>query len=85
MVQEILGLIPQSLVIEVDITAATSLLKHAALQASIILMLLGISPRGAHAVGVVELRKLLTKHVLSDAADDHVQEFGCLGDRSGGW
>ena len=39
------------------------------------LMLLGISPRGAHAVGVVELRKFLTKHVLSDATEDHVQEL----------
>ena len=41
-------------------------------------MLLGISPRGAHAVGVVELRKLLIKHVLSDATDDHVQELAAM-------
>ena len=59
-------------VIEVDITAATSLLKHAAsfgfqhlVKGEIIniLMLLGMSSRGAHAVGVVELRKLLIKRV----------------------
>ena len=41
-------------------------------------MLLGISPRGAHAVGVVELRKLLIKRVLSDATDDHVQELAAM-------
>ena len=41
-------------------------------------MLLGISPRGAHAVGVVELRKLLIKHVLSDATEDHVQELAAM-------
>ena len=56
-------LIPRRFVIEVDITAATSLLEHAAslgfqhfVKGEIIntLMLLGISPIGAHAVGVVE-------------------------------
>ena len=41
-------------------------------------MLLGISSRGAHAVGVVELRKLLIKHVLSDATEDHVQELAAM-------
>ena len=41
-------------------------------------MLLGISSRGAHTVGVVELRKLLIKHVLSDATDDHVQELAAM-------
>ena len=80
-------LIPRRIVIEVDITAATSLLKHAAslgfqhlVKGEIIniLMLLGISPRGAHAVGVVELAKLLIKHVLSDATDDHVQELAAM-------
>ena len=53
-------LFPRRFVIEVDITAATSLLKHAAsfgfqylVKGEIIniLMLLGISPRGADAVG----------------------------------
>ena len=38
-------------------------------------MMLSIGPRGVKVVGVVELRKLLIKHVLSDAADDHVQEL----------
>ena len=41
-------------------------------------MLPGISPRGVHAVGVIELRKLLIKHVLSDATDDHVQELAAM-------
>ena len=41
-------------------------------------MLLGISPRGAHAVGVVELHKLLIKHVLSDETEDHVQELAAM-------
>ena len=41
-------------------------------------MLLGISPRGAHAVGVVELCKLLIKHLLSDATDNHVQELAAV-------
>ena len=80
-------LIPRRFVIEVDITAATSLLKHAAsfgfqhlVKGGIIniLMLLGISTRGTHAVGVVELRKLLIKHVLSDATEDHVQELAAV-------
>ena len=80
-------LIRRRFVIEVDITAATSLLKHAAsssfqylVEGEIInmLMLRGISPRGAHAVGVVELRKLLIKNVLSDATDDHVQELAAM-------
>ena len=78
---------PRRFVIEVDITAATSLLKHAAsfgfqhlvmCEIINILMLLGISPRGAHAVGVVELRNLLIKHVLSDATEDHVQELAAM-------
>ena len=43
-----------------------------------IFMLLGISSRGAHAVGVVELPKLLIKHVLSDATEDHVQELAAM-------
>ena len=69
-------------VIEVYIFAAASLLKHAATfgfqnlvkrEIVNILMLLGISPRGAHVVGVMELRKLLINHVLSDATEDHVQ------------
>ena len=80
-------LIPRRFVIEVDITAATSLLKLAAsfgfqhlVKGEIIniLMLLGISQRGAHAVGVVELRKLLIRHVLSDATEDHVQELAAM-------
>ena len=41
-------------------------------------MLLGISPRGAHTVGVVGLRKLLMKHVLSDATEDHVEELAVV-------
>ena len=66
-----------------DITAATSLLKHAAssgfqhlVKGEIIniLMLLGISSRGADAVGVVELCKSLIKHALSDA----VQELAAM-------
>ena len=80
-------LIPWRFLVEVDITSATSLLKHAAslgfqhlVKGGIIniLMLLGISPRGVHAVGVMELRKLLIKHVLSDATDDHAQELAAM-------
>ena len=80
-------LIPRRFVVEVDITAATILLKHAAsfgyqhlVKGGIIniLMLLGISLRGAHAVGVVELRKLLIKHVLSDTTEDNVQELAAM-------
>ena len=41
-------------------------------------MLLGISPRGAHAVGLVELLKLLIKHVLSDVTEDYVQELAAM-------
>ena len=41
-------------------------------------MLLGISPRGAHSVGVVELRQLLMEHVLSDATKDHVQDLAAM-------
>ena len=61
-------LIPRRFVVEVYIAAATSLLKHAASlgfqhlvtgEIINILTLLGISPRGAHAVGKVELRNLL--------------------------
>ena len=61
-------LIPRRFVVEVYITAATGLLKHFASlgfqhlvtgEIINILMLLGISPRGAHAVGEVELHKLL--------------------------
>ena len=43
-------------------------------------MLLSISSRGAHAVGVVELRKLLIKHVWRDAREDHVQELAVTED-----
>ena len=79
--------IPRRFVIEVDTIAATSLLKHAAssgiqhfIKSEIvnILVLLGISSRGVHAVGVVELRNLLIKHVSSDAADDQVQESAAM-------
>ena len=80
-------LIPRRFVIEVDITAATSLLKHAASvgfqhlvkdEIINILMLLDISPKGVHAVGVMELCRLLIKQVLSDATDDHVQELAAM-------
>ena len=80
-------LIPRRFGIDVYITAATSLLKHAASfgfqylvkgEIITILMLLGISPRRAHAVGVVELPKFLIKHVWSDATDDHVQELAAM-------
>ena len=76
-------LILRRFVIEVDMIAVTSLLKHAAsvgcqhlVKGKIIniLRLLGISPRGAHAAAV-ELRKLLIEHVLSDAADDHALDL----------
>ena len=32
----------------------------------------------SRAVGVVELRKLVIKHVLSDATDGHVQELAAM-------
>ena len=39
----------------------------------------------SRADGVVELRKLVTKHVLSDATDDHVQELAAMGGRPNCW
>ena len=87
-------LIPRRFVIEVDITAATSQLKHAPsfgfqhlVKGEIIniSMLLGISTRGTHAVGVVELRKIVDQARVERRNRRSCAGVGCRGGRSNCW
>ena len=81
-------LIPRRFVIEVDITAATSLLKHAAslgfqhlvkFLSINILKLLGIRPRGVHAVRVVGVAQIVNQARVERRSSRSCAGLGCHG------
>ena len=91
-VQGAADLIPRRFVIEVDISAATSLLKHAAgfhhlVKGEIIniLMLLSISPEVRIPSAWWSCAKLLIKHVFERRNRRSCAGVGCHGGRSGCW